>query len=492
MLITILISLFSTRLVLKALGQSDFGLFSLIMGVVSMLAFMNVALSNTTQRFLSFNQGSSGEANLKSVFYHSLLLHILIAAVAWILIQIAGAFLFDSVLKVPDGKLETAKFLYQMVAISVVFTILTTPYSSALIARENLLSFSVLQVLDTSLKLLAAVYLSHIIELERLKIYGVLFALISGIVFIAYVIYGTLKYSECKVEKFYKPDYPQFIKQLSFAGWNIYGLFCVMFRNQGIAILYNSFFGTLINAAYGVAQQVSGQVSYFANSLGNAVNPQIAKAEGAGDRNKMLGLSISASKFGYLLYALIAIPLMFEMDTILELWLDLVPEYAVLFCQLILLAILLDLITFGARPAIQSIGKIRNFTITYYTIKLLPLIIGYIYYKFQDTNIYLLLILFVVSEGLGSIISLYFLKRIAGLRLSVFLKNAILPQMIPTLIVLAFIYLISFHAGEWRILWSMPSIMLVFTVSTYFFSLNESEKLKLKQWIKLKRNDTKY
>ncbi|WP_373941224.1 hypothetical protein OEG92_15850 [Polaribacter sejongensis] len=362
-LITVFITLYSTKLIINALGVDDFGLYSLIGGVVGMLAFFKSALTSSTQRFISFNLGKGLMNEVKRVVANSFLIHILTGLVIVLVVEVIGQYFITHKLVIAPDRLGTAIIIFHFVVASTFVTIATVPFDAVLNAHENMLVLAILGIIETVLKLLVAIVLSYIVNYDKLIIYSVLLfsvlILINGIKWV----YCYRKYKETKVSLVKDIDLSQIKKQTSFAGWNLFGAACSMGRGHGVAIISNMFFGTVVNAAFGIANQVKSQSSFFSSTILRAINPQIMKSEGANDRKRMIRLSMMASKFGYFLIAFIAIPLLFEMETVIQLWLNKTPKYVVVFCQLLLIGAIIEQLTVGIKSAIQSVGDIKKYMI---------------------------------------------------------------------------------------------------------------------------------
>ena len=262
----------------------------------------------------------------------------------------------------------------------------------------------------------------------------------------------------------------------------MYSTGCVIARNQGISVVLNLFYGTLVNSAYGISQQVSGAVQFLSTSILNAMNPQIMKAEGAGERQKMLHLCELASKYSFLLLSLVAIPLVAEMDTILQLWLGNVPEHAVMFCQFILVAAMCDQISIGLTSANQAIGELRTYNIVFYTLKLFVVVIGWICLK-CDLPISSIMWSYVVIEMLTSLLRLPLMKHIADIDISRFCKNVFLRVAIPCLTMIVACYLsITYLVLSWRVLITFAFAASMGVLTIWAFALSDKEKQYIKTW----------
>ncbi len=377
--INLCLSLYSTRLVLSALGVDDYGIYTLIAGVVSLLAFVVNAMVVTTQRYMSFYNGKGDVEKLKEIFTNSVFIHILLGIIVALIIEGVGIFLFDGFFNIEPSRIDAAKIVYHCVTIMLVLSFLTAPFRALLISHENIVFISIIDVLDGILRVAIAVAISSV-SVDRLIIYAELLCLIQLLNFLAFSIYDKRNYEECVLPRV-KDVKINYLREISsFAGWTIYSVGCIAGRTQGVSIILNKFFSVAVNAAFGVALHVSGALSFLSHSVINAMNPQIMKAEGAGNRERMLRLAEMESKFCFLLIGMIVIPCIFEMPGLLSIWLKEVPEYAVLFCRFILLTSMVDQLTIGLGAANQAIGDIRNYSITVNSIKLLTLVPILIYW----------------------------------------------------------------------------------------------------------------
>ncbi|MDR3062300.1 MAG: oligosaccharide flippase family protein, partial [Dysgonamonadaceae bacterium] len=412
MVLTAGISLYTTRVLLEQLGVSDYGIYNLVSGVVAMLSFLNTAMTTSTQRYLSFSQGKGDVEMQKNVFSESLRLHFFVGIVIVIFLEIAGLFLFGGFLNIPEERMLTAKAIYHFLAVSVFFTVLAVPYTAALTARENMLWIAIVNTAETLLRLVATLLL-FIATGDKLIYFGLYSALITVVSFVLYVVYCTKKYRECHFDN--RSRKKDLLKELSsFAGWNIFGALCGTARMQGLAVILNLFFGTVINAAYGVANQLSLQLNFFSATLLRTINPQIMKSEGANNRQRMLRLSMIAGKFSFFLLAVFAIPCIFEMPRLLIFWLKEVPEYTAVFCSLILVTILINQLTVGLQSSFQAIGKIKVYQLLVGTLLLLNLPIAYFLLKAGNPP-YIVLVSYLLIESSACVMRLLLAKKMAGL-----------------------------------------------------------------------------
>ncbi|MBX2921983.1 MAG: oligosaccharide flippase family protein [Chitinophagaceae bacterium] len=480
MLVTMGISLYSTRLVLDALGSTDFGIFSLVAGVIAMLSFLNAAMTTSTQRYLSYHQGKKDVAMQRKVFANSLWLHFLIGGGLVLVLEAIGFFLFDGFLNIPLDRVETAKIIYHFMSATVFFTVLAVPFNGSLTAHENMLWIAIVNIIETLLKLGIAFILFSITS-DKLLIYGLLTSVISIVCFVLYAVFCFRKYEECSFEALKLVDKKMLRELTSFAGWNLFGSLCALGKVQGLAVLLNLFFGAVVNAAYAIAYQVSSQLNFFSATLLRALNPQIMKSEGANDRKRMLRLSMIASKFCFFLLAFVAIPCIFEMETILAVWLKNVPDYTATFCRLILIGTLTNQLTVGLQSAAQATGKIKFYQIVIGGFSLLNLPLSYLMLYFHFPA-YSVLISFILIEAIACTMRLFFLRSLAGLSIKEYFNRVFLKEAIPVLLMVATCYLITIvFEPDYRFLITAFTSVVVCLVGIYFWGLCSDEKYTIHQ-----------
>ncbi len=469
-------SLYSTRLILAALGQSDFGIFNVVAGVVAMLSFMTNALVTTTQRYLSFYHGKGDKEKIRQVFANSLLLHVVIGGGLFVILLALAYPAVYTVLNISADRQTAAMCVYGASLVILLIAFLTAPFRSLFIARENIVYISIIDVLDGMLKLLIAIFLTQMVSFDKLIMYSFMLIGISMFNLLAFAVYALHHFEECHIPRLKEWD-SHFIHSLSgFTGWTVYSTGCILARTQGIAIIINRFLGSAINAAYGIALQVSGATYFLTQAITNAMNPQIMKAEGAGNRAHMIRLAESVCKYAFLLLAMAAIPLIAEMPAILHLWLGEVPEYAVMFCQYVLLASLVDQLTTGLGTANQAIGKIRNYSLLINSIKVLTLPCAWacLHYGLPVISV---MYCFVGFETVCMLIRLPFLKITAGISIRHFAKEVFVPLLIPTATIVSVCYTMTqYFDFKYRFIVTIITSVTAYVVAIGLFGLSSDEK----------------
>jgi O-antigen/teichoic acid export membrane protein len=483
MLITIGISFYSTRLILNVLGKSDYGLFSLIAGIIVMLSFLNTAMATSTQRFLSFHKGKDDEEMQKKIFSNSLYLHIGLGVFIVALLELAGLFLFDGFLNISPDRISVAKTIYHYMSATVFFSIIAVPYTGSLNANEDMFWIAAVNITETILKLIIALLL-YVISGDKLVSYGLLTAGIGVISFIMYAAFCYKKYPECVLRgSVALVDKKMMTELTSFAGWTLFASVCAVARTQGTAMLLNVFFGT-INTAYGISSQISAQLRFFSATLLRVINPQIMASEGANDRGKMLKLSMVASKFGFFLMAIFSIPCIFEMPGILKFWLHNVPENTVIFSRLILLSTLINQLTIGLQSAAQATGKIKYYQLFTVSILLFNLPLSYVFLK-MGFEPYWVMITFCIIDGIACISRLYFLKSLAGMSIAEYSDRVFKKEVIPVALCIGICWaMVSFINIPFRFLITVGLSSISFAFAIYYFGLCEDEKTSIDKLIK--------
>lgn len=473
----IVLSLYSTRIVFRELGSDDFGLYSLVGSVLAFLSFLNTTIIRSTQRFLSYYMGRDDFEYQKKVFFNSVLLNFLISLFTFVVIILLEPLLFDGFINVSQEKLYTARILYRLIGVSVIFTINVSPFNAVFVSHENIVFSSLVYIFIAVLRLLAAFVLAFINE-DKLLWYGLFMMVISALDFAINFIVARIKYYECR-NMMMKANFDKnlMFQILSFAWWNLYGTLCVMGRNQGYAFVINKFMALSANAAYGVANQISGQINNFVYSLSNAISPIITRSEGANDSLKMIFLATISSKVSILMFAIIAFPILFEIESILQLWLGSVPDFTVPFVVSIVVASICDSYAVGFRTAIQAIGDIKQFSIWVYTIKVISIPISVILF-YLNVDSKLVFIPYVVTELIGTVVTIFFYCRLT--KTSVYLqfidaiKSLLIPLSAPLITVCVIHEVLS--DSLLKILISIFASFVTTSVFAYLFTLGKREK----------------
>lgn len=474
------LSLFSTRYILLALGETDFGIYNLIAGVVLLFSFIANTMATTTQRFISFTMGKGNDiAKIRNVFYNSLALHFIIAIIVAIIVQIGGQLVITHLLNISADKLSYAYFVLTTVTIGIVGTIIAVPYEAVLMAHENIFFVSLCQLLNAIIKFGIAV-LVMFLEYNKLKTYAILIAMVPYIQLCAEWTYCNKRYLETRFTLRRISDL-SVIKHIgTFAGWVMIGTTCGTIRQQGSSILLNMFFGVTINAANGIATQVNSVLMQFSSSVTTAIRPQLIKSAGEGNTNRMLTLTYIACKYPFLLTGILAVPLIVAMPTVLQLWLKDVPEHTVTFCRLLLISVILNQSTMGMTAAMEAYGKVKliHFFIGLSFLLVIPA--GYILLSCgypPESVIWCI----VINESIAALLRLFFARMQLGISIRRF-ANAVLIRCVTIISISLFIDAIAWkHLPNDFIGLTFLGIITLVTSSifTYYIGLNNTEKAKV-------------
>lgn len=475
-IVTTLLSLISVPLIMHALGESDFGLYALLGGVVALLAFLKASMTVSTQRFLSVALGENDMHKMNVIFNTSLVLHVLMGTIIALALEICIPWLFNGFLNIEGERITAAKIIYQFLIITTIIEIVSVPFSGVINAKEDMIVFSILGIAEAVLKLVLAFLLAYCTT-DRLIIYGCGMMLIAIASLLVNIIYVLHHYNDFSIRLISGFDKPIFWNILGFTSWNTVGALAVVGHNQGIAVVMNLFGGTTINAAYGVANQVNGAMGYFSNTFRKAINPQLMQSQGMGDNQRLINLSYVASKFSVLVMAVFAMPLIFEMDYILHIWLGNPPAYTLEFAQLILIYSILNQYSAGLMSGIQATGRIMAYQITISIVMLLNIPLSYILLKLGFPPYYCIYG-FIGIELISLFTRLLFAKYIVGIQIVDFIKHILLPSIFCLCIasVVTIIPLVFMESSLYRLIMVTFLFLLLYLPLAWYLILNQSER----------------
>jgi O-antigen/teichoic acid export membrane protein len=476
MALTMFISLYSTRLVLSALGVEDFGLFNVVGGIIAMLGFLNASMAVSSQRFMSFAQGAGDIEKVKKIFNMSTLMHIGIALIIVLIFEIVGFFFMNGILNINSNRLSVAKMIYQFMVISTFFTIISVPYEAVITSHENMFFYAIEGILEALIKLAIAFYITYN-SYDHLISYGFLMAGLSIFLLILRRVYCHWKYEECQIRIRHYYDKNLLMEMNSFAGWSLLGIASSMISNYGFGIIINIFFGTVVNAAQAIANQINGQLSVLSKTMINALNPIIAKNAGAGKMDVMIKAAMTGSKFSFYLLCIVFIPFLVEMPYILGLWLHVVPEYTVVFCRLLLVKTLIEQLQTPLTSTINAVGNIKKFQIFNSILNILPILVGYILFSnnFSPSSIY---IYFIINAIFLFSFVIYNAKIYSNLPVVFFLRNIVLKSLIIflTSIFVTYVPLLIFENELVHTFFAFILSSISLIIFIWFFGLNMEEK----------------
>ena len=374
-ILTILISLYTSRVVLDTLGETDFGIYNIVGGVVVLFTFINAAMTSATQRFLNIEIGRGDGIQIGRVFSMSMTVHISLALLVLLLAETIGLWFVSTRLNIPADRIDAALWVYQFSVLSTCVNIIRVPYNSAIIAYERMSFYAYIGILENLLRLCIVYLLLSPIFSAKLIVYAVLTFAVFVIIFICHKRYCNRKFQITHYRPYW--DKNRYMELLSFSGWNMFGGAANVGTTQGVEIVLNLFFGVVVNAAMGVANQVQMAVGSFLANFQTAFTPQLMRLYAQGSYDPFRTLILQASKFSYYLFYLIALPFVVCAEPILGLWLKDVPEHAVVFTQLSLLFTLVDALSGPLWISAQATGEIRRFQLVTSSIRFLNIPLAY-------------------------------------------------------------------------------------------------------------------
>lgn len=474
--VNFLISLWTTRLILASLGESDFGVYNVVGGALAMLGFLNSTLSNATQRFISYSQGEGDMGNERTIFNISVVLHLVVAALTVVVYVIGGFFFFNGVLNIPPDRLFAAKVVYGALIVSTVFTVMTVPYDAVITAHENMFYYAIIGIVESLLKLFVA-FMCVKFGGDKLILYGILMSCISLFSMTVMRIYCRRKYDECHFRPHKYWDGAIVKKVVSYTGWNFLGATSSLVGHYGQSIVVNHFFGVVVNAAQGVVGQFQGQLMVFTNNMTRSLRPVIVKSEGAGNRSEAQKWSIACCRFSFILLAWLAIPVIIEAPVIMGLWLKDVPEWTVVFLRLSLITILMESCFYGLITALEATGHIKGKNIQNTILNLAPLFIEWALFKGGASPVWLYITLFVMSI-FKQVLLLRLVHRWCTLPYGLYLRSVVMPISALTVLtsLTGIIVARFFDAGFVRLVMNCALMWGVFFSVSWFFVMTDDER----------------
>ncbi len=478
--ITMFISLYTTRLILNALGASDFGIFNIVGGAIAMLGFLNAAMAGATQRFMSYSEGEGDKEKQTRIFNISIVIHFAISIIVGIVLLAAGYFFFNGILNIAPDRIYAAKVVYGSLIVSTIFTVMTVPYDAVMNAHENMLYYSIVGVVESFMKLAVALAVVYTVG-DKLILYGILMAIIPLITMTIMRIYCHKHYSECVIAPKRYWDKGMMKEMAGFAGWNFTSTTTSMVGNYGVGVLLNHFFGTVLNASFGIAAQLNGQLVAFSSNMLKALNPSIVKAEGGGERQNMIKIAFIGCKFSFFLFSFFTIPFLIETSTILKIWLKNTPDWSIIFCRLAILRTLIEQLTLPLNTAINAQGEIKKYTVFRSLLYLIPLPLIFILFLNGFPAYSMLIVTLLIGGVADGINSLYFAIVKCKVILSEYIRIVFMKVFWVFLVSVFFGFLPLFFLGDsiQRLLLVMSMSMISFLFMFYFYGLAKEERRQL-------------
>ena len=482
MAFTMLVSLYTSRVIINALGVNDYGLYNVVAGFVVFFSFFIYTMQTATQRFLNTAMGKHDAAGMNNVYSVSVVVHLCIIVIVVVVGESVGFWLVNNFLKIPEGRMLAANWVYQISLLSTIFAVMTIPYNAVIIAHERMQVYAYISIIDVLLKLIIC-YLIVVSPFDKLVSYSFLLMCVTAITMLSYMIYCKIKFSECVFSK--KIPISLFKEMICFAGWDLFGVIASLSLTQGTTIMINMFFSPAVNAAKAIAEQVKGAINGFANNFLLAMNPQITQSYASNDREYLSKLLIAGSKISFALLFCISLPICIKAPYILKLWLGIVPEYTVIFIRILFVDMILNAMMTPLNTAALATGKIRQYgfipsvlSIVFLPVCYLLLLIG----CKPDGVFWSLLILTLIKI----IFWFYNLKKLISFEFTLFFYQVIRPCLIVTIISLIIFYFVSQHTSN-SLLYLISFIFICFfsiLLIEFFILLNYDERIIIIKKIK--------
>lgn len=477
MALTILIGLFSVRIVLKALGTEDYGIYNVVGGIVTMLAFLNNAMSSSTQRFLSFELGKDNKLRLNAIFCTSMTLYIWFCFLILIMSETIGLWFVNYKLIIPDNRMSAANWIYQFSIFSFMFSVLSAPYLAAIISREKMQVYAYASVASAFLKL-GMIYVLLFLTGDKLIVYGLFLLLIGFAEFLFYYVYCKIHFEETRYRYFFDIV---LLKEIgSFTGWSIWGALSNIFKSQGVNILLNMFFGPIINAARAVAYQVEGAINTLVQNFFVAVKPQLIKSHAIGREDEVFNLLFLSTRLGFYLMFLVSLFFIAEAPIILQTWLDTVPDNSIVFTRLVLISQLFIVLANPLMTSIHATGKVAKYQFWSGCIFVSVLPVSYLCLSISENAIHPFVVLIIagILYWALTIERCYKLIRLPLREYSKVIFRLILVSMIVSL---GTCILCSMCDESWlRLFFQLFYIVIFGVMSIYFIDCSKKERQLLK------------
>lgn len=485
MFLTMGVALFTSRVILQSLGVQDYGIYNVVAGFVSMFTFINGAMTNATQRYVTFAIGKNENHRINMVFCTSMNIHILISVLLVLAAETFGLWFLNTHMTIPQERMLAANVVYQFAILSTVVMIVSTPYNALIVAHEKMSAFAYISILDVSVKLLIA-YILYVSSYDRLIVYAVLMFLAQFIIRQIYSVYCHRHFPESRFRII--KNKPLFKEMISFSVWNLFGNLACVGAGQGVNIVLNMFFGPVVNAARGVTIQVQNAVMGFSSNFQMAINPQITKNYATGNLVYMHKLIYASSKYSFFLLFILSLPILLEAENILSVWLGIVPDHTTNFLRLALVTSIVNAMAGPLTIAAQANGNVKKIQLIVGGTMLMSFPLAYICLKLggKPEMVYLVDWLVVC---LAQIFRIYMMKNMIKLSIREYIKEVLFRVLLVAIIgsslpIVAYTLLPKNTFLSFIVVCLVCVLCLILAI--YFFGITHSERIKLVSFIKNK------
>lgn len=490
MFVQLLIGLYSSRLILEVLGVNDYGIYNVVGGFVTLFVFMQGALTQVTQRYLTFELGKGDVDKVKKIFYMSINMYAILSIFLLLIFGIIGVFFLDNFLNIPTNRWNATYWVYSCSIITLIVQLMSTPYNALIISHEDIKSFAYIDLLYSILNLFAIIILRYISVPDVLIVYAVIVMLVSVLIRFLYSRFCRKHYEESAYQLYW--DGKLFKEMISFSGWVTLSAASEMLKRQGITVLLNIVFGVVANAALGIANQVNGFINRFASNLQTAFIPQLVKSYAENNLSRTSRIIFSGAKMCCVLLLFFAIPLCIEADYVLHIWLKNPPMHASILVVLILIDTTIKSLTYSMNTAIRATGKIKRYEITLNIIQYLSFVIMALATFFYKA-IFIPFSLQIIATVIANLYIIYYCSKVIHFSSLCYFKQVCLKVLLMVLLSLPLPLFLHYFIEEAniRLLFVCISSTISMMLCLYFFVLTKKENDLLKQQIFqiLKRNN---
>lgn len=421
MVVLMLISLYTSRVILRALGVTDFGIYNVVGGFVSMFAIVSSTMSSGISRYLTVAMGKGDEAGLARIFSTSVNVTYIISVALIVILESFGLWFVNCKLNMPDGRMVAANWVFQISILTFVIDVISLPYTALVVAHERMTAFAYIGIYE-ALGKLGVSFLVMVSPIDRLVFYALLLAVVAVSVRVIYAVYCRRNFAESRYRLFI--DKPLIKEMFGFSGWNFFGVSSSMLADQGVNMLLNVFFGPAVNAARGLASQVNQGVNSLCGSFTSALGPQLTKLFAADEREYYLRLCDRSVRFSFYLYYIVALPVMFTAPQLLKVWLGVVPEHAVNFVRLVLLSSIIYIMMGPLNTLLGANGKIRNYQVCEGCIRFFTLPVCWVLLR-EGCQAEIVYVVVMTLETLCFAMRLWWLRLYTGFPVRVFLYKTV-------------------------------------------------------------------
>lgn len=474
-----IIGLYTSRKVLEILGVEDFGIYNVVGGIVVFMTFLNGSMSVATSRYLTVELGKGDEAGYRKVFGMAFHIHAILSLLVLLGAETVGLWFLNTQMNIPEARMHAANVIYQISVISTVLGIIQTPYGASITAHEHMNIYAYIGIEEVIAKLLIVLGIDFLAKnVDNLEVYAFLMLCVQVINFCIYLFYCRKKFAYCRVSRLW--DKTLFRSMFGFTGWNLFGTIAWILKDQGVNVVLNIFGGPLVNGARGVAGQASGAVSNIVGCFNTAVSPQITKNYASGDKRGLHRLMMLSSKISYILLLMLTVPVLYELNFLLNIWLVKVPEHTLVFTKIIMIEGLIGVLGNAFISPLIATGDIKKYQVIVGSIMLLNVPMSWILLKY-GLPIYVPFVISIGLTTLAGIIRLYLCHQMLSFSVVKYVKNVLIPICILTFLSFTSVGVIVhiMEEGWLRLLVVCFMSIIIIAFTAYFICFDKNEQTKI-------------